>query len=64
MKITRSTINILNFKFSIGDRTNKGTIETRYYQEWKNRHGADQCGYFYVMEDGKSFNEDLIELIQ
>ena len=48
------------FKYDIGDSTDKGIIESRYYMESKNRNGGDMSGYYYIMEDGKSYNEFLI----
>ena len=51
----------MNWKFEIGQKTDKGIIRSRYYQEWKNRNGDLMTGLYYVMEDGKSFNEILIE---
>lgn len=51
----------MNFKYSIGMKTKHGIIETRYYMEWKNRHGGDMNGNFYVFDNGKSLNEILVK---
>lgn len=51
----------MNFKYPIGLFTNKGIIKSRYYAEWKNRNGGDCNGDFYIMKDGGSFSEMLVE---
>ena len=53
-------LNKMMFKFQIGEKTNRGIVKSRFYKEWKNRNNGDCSGYFYFMENGKSFNEILI----
>lgn len=48
------------FEYKIGDNTDKGVIKSRYYMESKNRNNGNMLGYYYVMEDGESYNEFLI----
>lgn len=48
------------FKYKIGETTDIGKIKSRYYLESKNRNGGNMLGYYYVMENGDSFNEILI----
>lgn len=63
MELIENKTKPFNFKYNIEDKTDMGIIKTRYYEEWKNRHGGDCSGFFYVMENGDSYNEFLINRV-
>ena len=53
----------MNFKYKIGTITQLGIIESRYHMQWENRNGGQMMGDFYVMRNGRHYNEFLLEKV-